>query len=77
MLEKHYLPIDEPKKDFNIMRQEVLKNLVEIFQKEIVKEIKDEIKEEAENFVIKQCQNVYREQLMVGPFSVAEGNEDR
>lgn len=31
MLERHYLPVDEPKKDFNIMRQEVLKNLIEIF----------------------------------------------
>jgi len=31
MLEKHYLPIDEPKKEYNIMRQEVLKNLIEIF----------------------------------------------
>jgi len=30
MLERHYLPVDEPKKDFNIMRQEVLKNLMEI-----------------------------------------------
>lgn len=34
----------------------------------MIKEVRDEIKDEAEAFVINKCKSVYRDLLMTGPF---------
>lgn len=35
---------------------------------DIVKEIKGELQEISENFVIKKCQEKYKQMIMTGPF---------
>lgn len=63
----------EGNRDWNIMRSEVIRILFEeILQKEIIKEIRDEIKEEAENFVISRCKETYKELCYTGPFSTVD-----
>jgi transcriptional accessory protein Tex/SPT6 len=63
----------EGNRDWNIMRSEVIRILYEdILSKEIVKEIRDEIKEEAENFVISRCKETYREMCYTGPFTTQD-----
>ena len=37
--------------------------------KEIIKELRAEIKEEAESFVIARCKESYKQTLMTGPFT--------
>ena len=54
---------------FRILLQEVL-------VKEIKQEIKDELKHNAENAVIRKCQEAYREILMTGPFNCEEIKAD-
>ena len=57
------------------MREEVIRILYEdILQREIVKEIRDEIKEEAENFVIARCKEAYRDMCYTGPFTTSDPN---
>jgi transcriptional accessory protein Tex/SPT6 len=63
-----YSPFDYPKPLRDIYN-EILKTLVnDVFLKELAKEIKDEMKEKAENFVIERCQEQYKNFLMTGPF---------
>jgi transcriptional accessory protein Tex/SPT6 len=51
------------------MRQEVIKILFSlILEPEIIKELREEIREEAELHVIRKCRRVYKEMLMTGPF---------
>ena len=55
------------------MRSEVIRILFEeILQKEIIKEIRDEIKEEAENFVISRCKEAYKDICYTGPFTTTD-----
>ena len=37
--------------------------------KEIIKELRAEIKEEAESYVIARCKEAYKQTLMTGPFT--------
>jgi transcriptional accessory protein Tex/SPT6 len=39
-----------------------------ILEPEIIKELREEIREEAELHVIRKCRRVYKEMLMTGPF---------
>ena len=72
-LEELYLPDRHRQEDWNIMRTEVIRILVEdLLTREIIKEVREEIKEEAENFVISKCKEVYKDLLMTGPFSTNE-----
>lgn len=65
----------EGNREWNIMRSEVIRILYEdILSKEIVKEIRDEIREEAENFVIARCKEAYRELCYTGPFTTTDPN---
>lgn len=65
----------EGSREWNIMRSEVIRILYEdILQKEIVKEVRDEIKEEAENFVIARAKETYRDMLYMGPFTTQDPN---
>lgn len=51
------------------MRKEVLRKLyLNVLYPEIVKEITNELKEYAENYVISKCKDKYRSLLMTGPF---------
>ena len=51
------------------MRKEVLRKLyLEILYPEITKEIIDELKDYAENYIISKCKDKYRNLLMTGPF---------
>lgn len=74
MLASFYMQKMEGSRDWNIMRSEVIRILYEdILSKEIVKEIRDEIKEEAENFVIARCKETYKDMCYTGPFTTADG----
>jgi transcriptional accessory protein Tex/SPT6 len=51
------------------MRKEAVKRLVEKhLVTDVSKEVRVELQEISENFVIKLCQNKYRDMLMTGPF---------
>jgi transcriptional accessory protein Tex/SPT6 len=51
------------------MRKEVLRKLyLNLLYPEIVKEIINELREYAENYVISKCKEKYRNLLMTGPF---------
>jgi transcriptional accessory protein Tex/SPT6 len=68
-LEDNYMPDRHIKENWNIMRQEVIKILFSlILEPEIIKELREEIREEAELHVIRKCRRVYKEMLMTGPF---------
>jgi len=68
-LEDTYMADRHVKENWNIMRAEVITLLVnKILEPEIIKEVRDEIREEAESFVVNKCKHLYREMLMTGPF---------
>lgn len=68
-LEENYMAERHVKESWNIMRAEVITILVnKILEPEIIKEVRDEIREEAESFVVSKCKNLYKELLMTGPF---------
>lgn len=72
-LEELYLPDRLNKQSWNIMRAEVIRILVsELLTREIIKEVREEIREDAENYVIKRCKQAYRELLMTGPFTTKD-----
>ena len=55
---------------YNVLRRETINMLVDqLLMKEIIKELRDEIKEEAESFVIARCKESYKQLLMTGPFT--------
>ena len=55
---------------YNVLRRETINMLVEqLLIKEIIKELRAEIKEEAESFVIARCKEAYKQTLMTGPFT--------
>ena len=54
---------------WNVLRAEIIKVLVNLLSTEIIKEIREELKEEAETFVINKCKENYRQILMTGPFT--------
>ena len=59
---------------WNILRQEIISLLVDkLLINELIKEIRQEIKEEAEVFVIAKCKEAYKRLLMTGPFTTKEG----
>ena len=58
---------------WNILRKETINILVDqLLTKEIIKELREEIKEEAESFVIARCKEAYKNLLMTGPFTTRE-----
>ena len=58
---------------WNILRKETINILVDqLLTKEIIKELREEIKEEAESFVIARCKEAYKNLLMTGPFTTKE-----
>ncbi len=58
---------------WNILRSEIIQLLVEkLLMKELIAELRDEIKEQAESFVIAKCKETYRRLLMTGPFSTKD-----
>ena len=58
---------------WNILRKETINILVDqLLTKEIIKELREEIKEEAESFVITKCKEIYKTLLMTGPFTTRE-----
>ena len=51
------------------MRKEIVRRMYEhVLYPEMVKEAKIELKEAAENFIIKQAKDKYKEMLMTGPY---------
>ena len=59
-LEECYMTNTQSKESWNLFRKLVIKTLVdEILNKELVKEIRDEIQQEAETFVINNCKKTY------------------
>lgn len=68
-LEEFYMDNTQRKESWNLFRTLVIKILVdEILHKELIKEVRDEIQQEAEAYVICSCKKVYTELLMTGPF---------
>lgn len=68
-LEEYYMDISQRKESWNLFRTLVIKILVdEILHKELIKEVRDELQQEAEHFVISNCKKQYTELLMTGPF---------
>ena len=58
-LEDNYMADRHIKENWNIMRAEVITILVnKILEPEIIKEVRDEIREEAESFVVNKCKNL-------------------
>ena len=67
-LAEKYAPLDisEGKRKIQV---DVINNLVnEILVKEITKEIRDDLIERAENYIIFNCQENFRNLLKTGPF---------
>ena len=55
---------------YNVLRRETINMLVDqLLLKEIISELRAEIKEEAESFVIARCKESYKQILMTGPFT--------
>jgi transcriptional accessory protein Tex/SPT6 len=55
---------------YNVLRRETINMLVDqLLLKEIISELRAEIKEEAESFVIARCKESYKQTLMTGPFT--------
>lgn len=58
---------------WNILRKETINILVDqLLTKEIIKEVREEIKDEAESYVIARCKETYKNLLMTGPFTTRE-----
>lgn len=71
-LEDNYMAERQIKENWNIMRAEVITILVnKILEPEIIKEVREEIREEAESFVVSKCKQVYKDLLMTGPFQTS------
>jgi len=52
------------------MRKEVLRKLQQtVLYPEIIKEIRTELKEAAENYVINECKKKYGDLMKTGPFA--------
>ena len=63
---------------WNILRKETINILVDqLLTKEIIKELREEIKEEAESFVIARCKETYKNLLMTGPFTTKDSIPDQ
>ena len=59
----------QPRQGWNVFRQLVIKILIdEIMFKEIVREVRDELMQDAEQSVISKCKREYTNMLMTGPF---------
>lgn len=72
------MDVSQRKESWNRFRTLVIKILVdEILQKEIIKEVRDEIQLEAETFVIANCKRTYTELLMTGPFQTIINQTDQ
>ena len=73
-LKSLYMQNPENNQDtWNILRKETINILVkQLLTKEIIKELREEIKEEAESFVIARCKDKYKNLLMTGPFSTRD-----
>jgi len=57
------------KEQWNIMRAEVIRLLLEdTLEQEVIKEMREELREQAELYIIAKCKKVYKELLMTGPF---------
>lgn len=64
-----YMDTNQPRQGWNVFRQLVIKILIEeIMAKEIVKEVRDELFQEAEQCVIAKCKREYTKMLETGPF---------
>jgi transcriptional accessory protein Tex/SPT6 len=71
-LEECYMDMSQRRESWNLFRTLVIKILVdEILNKELIKEIRDEIQQEAETFIIGNCKRAYAELLMTGPFQTS------
>lgn len=71
-LEECYMDMSHRRESWNLFRNLVIKILVdEILNKELIKEIRDEVQQEAETFVIANCKRAYAELLMTGPFQTS------
>lgn len=58
---------------WNILRAEIIDLLVDkLLTREVIAEMREEIKEEAEAFVIAKCKLAFRALLMTGPFTTRE-----
>jgi transcriptional accessory protein Tex/SPT6 len=54
---------------WNIVRVEIIRMLIEDYMiPQIKKEIKEDLRESAERYVIERCGKQYREMLMAGPY---------
>ena len=55
---------------WNILRKETINILVDqLLTREVTKELRLEIQEDAERFVITRCKETYKQLLMTGPFT--------
>ena len=71
----HY---DDQQDQWNIMRKEIVRRMYEhVLYPEMIKEARSELQEVAENFVIKQAQEKYRELLMTGPFECLDYHQQQ
>lgn len=59
---------------WNILRSEVIKTLLErLNSKELEREVREELKEEAEHVIIFKCKEQYKELILTGPYTTQEG----
>mmetsp|Transcript_22818 Transcript_22818/g.22051 ORF Transcript_22818/g.22051 Transcript_22818/m.22051 type:complete len:108 (+) Transcript_22818:1739-2062(+) len=69
-LQKHYLHPNQ-ESPWNLLRQEVLRILKDnVLVKDIVKEVRLELRESAEQCVIQSCQENFKNLLMTGAFVI-------
>jgi transcriptional accessory protein Tex/SPT6 len=61
---------------WNILRTEIINVLVKLLFLEIVKEIREELKEQAETTVIERAKLQYQKMLMTGPFTTKSAGLD-
>lgn len=68
-LEECYMDTTQQRNGWNLFRALVIKILVdEILNKELVKEVRDELHQEAEQTVLNNCKRAYTDMLMTGAF---------
>ena len=68
---------DKSKNEWSLLRESVIKIFLQSIIKQFLIDIKNELKEKAETFVINKCAEKFYELLMSGPYKVVGDNEQK
>ena len=68
---------DNSKNEWNLLRESVITLFLQSIKKQFLLDIKKELKEKAENFVINKCAEKFYDLLMSGPYKVVDDNDQK